>query len=325
MKTPISWIIDDPAPIISVYYEHARSRNTEDGRPLIPTYPNEKFFEFCDIIERHGICGKFSVVPMPGNKGDIVNGLEGVDSNDLAEWLDCLKKRVMPAFSVGPEMLTHHKAVDLATGNALELNERDWASTQDRSTLQPYIAKALSILKDAGIHSIGVTSPWDFGIEVEDEYEYSISSAVYEVTGSEKAWFFLRGLRDRPNAKPWVAREDDGRTLVSIPATTRDYIWQTIDCPRTDDEYISGIADNLITKDGKEGHIIRVLETGGYPILITHWQSLMSNGLYTGLRVMDEVGKRVNEHLSDRVEWMSFEQIADLVISDKDNYPKPVF
>ncbi|MBO5870586.1 MAG: hypothetical protein J6Q89_07550 [Clostridia bacterium] len=325
MKTPISWIIDDPAPIISVYYEHAGKPNTQDGRPLIPTYSNEMFFEFCDIIERNGICGKFSVVPMPGNKGDIVNGLDGVSKEDLDEWMNCLKTRVMPAFSVGPEMLTHHKAVDLETGAALPMNERDWASTQDRKTFVPYISKALSLLKEAGLYSIGVTSPWDFGIEVEDEYEHSISASVEQVTGSKKAWFFLRGLRDRPNAKPWVAREEDGRTLVSIPATTRDYIWQTIDCPRTDDEYVSEIADNLITADGKEGHIIRVLNTGGYPILITHWQSLMSNGLGTGLRVMDEVGKRIKEHLSDKVEWMSFEQITDLVLSNKEAYPKPVF
>ncbi|MBQ4316854.1 MAG: hypothetical protein IJC20_01270 [Clostridia bacterium] len=325
MKTPISWIIDDPAPIISVYYEHAGKPNTQDGRPLIPTYSNEMFFEFCDIIERNGICGKFSVIPMPGNKGDIVNGLEGVSKEDLDEWMNCLKTRVMPAFSVGPEMLTHHKAVDLETGAALPMNERDWASTQDRKTFVPYIAKALSLLKEAGLYSIGVTSPWDFGIEVEDEYEHSISAAVEQVTDSKKAWFFLRGLRDRPNAKPWVAREEDGRTLVSIPATTRDYIWATIDCPRTDDEYVSELADNLITADGKEGHIIRVLNTGGYPILITHWQSLMSNGLGTGLRVMDEVGKRIKEHLSDKVEWMSFEQITDLVLSDKESYPKPVF
>jgi len=325
MKTPISWIIDDPAPIISVYYEHAGKPNTQDGRPLVPTYPNEMLYEFCDIIERRGICGKFSVVPMPGNKGDIVNGLEGVPTEELNAWLDCVKTRVMPAFSVGPEMLTHHKAVDLATGKALELNERDWASTQDRTTFIPYISKALSLLKEAGIHSIGVTSPWDFGIEVEDEYETSISASVEAVTGSKKAWFFLRGLRDRPNAKPWVAREEEGRTLVSIPATTRDYIWQTIDTPRTDDEYISQVADNLITADGKEGHIIRVLNTGGYPILITHWQSLMSNGLGTGLKIMDEVGRRIAEHLSDKVEWMSFEQITDLVLSDKESYPKPIF
>ncbi len=325
MKTPISWIIDDPAPIISVYYEHAGKATTQDGRPLIPTYPNEMLFEFCDIIEKHGIRGKFSVIPMPGNKGDIVNGLEGVPAEQLTEWLDCVKTRVIPAFSVGPEMLTHHKAVDLATGEALPQNERDWASTQDRTTFTPYITKALSLLKEVGINAIGVTSPWDFGIEVEEEYETAISDAVDEVHSSKKAWFFLRGLRDRPNAKPWVAREQNGKTLVSIPATTRDYIWASIDTPRTDDEYVSEIADKLITADGKEGEIIRVLATGGYPILITHWQSLMSNGLGTGLRVMDEVGRRVGLHLADKVEWMSFEQITDLVLANKEAYPKPVF
>lgn len=324
MKTPISWIIDDPAPVISVYYEHAGKSTTEDGRPLIPTYPNEMLYEFCDIIERHGIRGKFSVIPMPGNKGDIVHGLEGVPEKELRNWLDCVGTRVLPAFSAGPEMLTHHKAVDLATGNALPMNERDWASTRDRTEFIPYIAKALSLLREAGLPTIGVTSPWDFGIEVESEYEYAISAAVEQVTGSKTAWFFLRGLR-RPGAKPWVAYEGEGRTLVSIPATTRDYLWATIDTPRTDDELICEIADKLITADGKGGDVVEMLETGGYPILISHWQSLMSNGLGTGLKIMNEVGRRIALHLSHRVEWMSFEEITRLVMSNKEAYPKPVF
>ncbi|MBQ5791252.1 MAG: hypothetical protein IIW19_00905, partial [Clostridia bacterium] len=80
-----------------------------------------------------------------------------------------------------------------------------------------------------------------------------------------------------------------------------------------------------ITADGKSGDVVDVLETGGYPILISHWQSLMSNGLGTGLKIMEEVGRRIKLHLSDRVEWMSFEQIMELVIADKAAYPKPVF
>ena len=261
---------------------------------------------------------------MPGNKGDIVNGLDGVSPEETAQWLSCVKKRVMPAFSVGPEMLTHHKAVDLSTGASLSMNERDWSREQNEQTLTPYIAKALSLLKEAGIRSIGVTSPWDFGLQVEDEYQRAISQAVKRVSGSNDAWFFLRSLANYPNAKPWVALEEDGRTLVSIPTTvSEDYLWCTIDSARTDDAYVSQIADKLITADGKNGEILRVLETGGYPILITHWQSLMSNGLCTGLRVMDEVGRRVAEHLSDRVEWMSFEKILALVLAHKDAYPKP--
>lgn len=325
MKCPISLIIDDPAPIISVYYEHAASRILPDGRTLVPTFPNARLFEFCDIVARYGIKGKFSVVPMPGNKGDIIRGLEGVPDAELREWLDTVKARLLPAFTVGPEMLTHHKAVDLATGGALAMREDEWAATQSRVGLTPYIAHALSLLREAGFSPIGVTSPWQFGITVEEEYEAAISKAVYDVTGSRAAWFFLRGLRGVPNAKPWVAREEDGRTLVAIPATTYDRIWQTIASADTSDEYVSRVADELITVDGRAGEIVTVLETGGYPILVTHWQSLMSNGLGTGLRVLEEVARRVDAHLSDRVEWMSFEEILSLVLADKAAYPKPQF
>ena len=324
-KVPISLIVDDPAPVISVYYEHAGTAVTADGRPLVPTYSNDLFFRFCDVVQARGLKGKFSVVPMPGNKGDLVRGLEGVREEDLQAWLEGVKTRLMPAFSVGPEMLTHHKAVDLQTGAALPMNERDWASDKDRTALTPYIAKALSLLNEAGISSVGVTSPWDFGIEVEAEYERSILDAVTQVSGSDRAWFFLRGLRDRPNAKPWVALEDGERTLVSIPATLRDRLWPTIDTPRTDREYIMQMADQLISEDGTSGEILQVLNSGGYPILIAHWQSLMSNGLGTGVEILDEIARRINQHLSDRVEWMSFEQILDLVVADKENYPKPEF
>ena len=149
-KVPISLIVDDPAPIISVFYEHASNRTMEDGRALVPTYSNELLFHFCDIIERHGIKGKFSVVPMPGNKGDIINGIEGVDNAALTEWLNTVKARVAPRFAIGPEMLSHNKAVDLATGAALSMKEDEFAATQDRHSLTPYIAKALSLLKAAG-------------------------------------------------------------------------------------------------------------------------------------------------------------------------------
>ena len=324
MKVPVSLIIDDPAPIISVYYEHAGKDTTKDGRPLVPTYPNKMLFDFCDIVEKRGIKGKFSVIPMPGNKGDIINGLEGVDKKDMDEWLDTVRTRLAPVFTIGPEMLTHHKAVDLETGKALSMNERDFAATQTRETLTPYIEKAVSLLNQANFDAFGVTSPWDFGIEVEKDYQAAISQAVYNATGKKNSWLFLRGLRNTPNARPWIGHEEDGRTLVCIPATTTDHIWQTIDTPETSKAYVQAVADEVITKDGKAGEMVRVLETGGYPILISHWQSLMSNGLGTGLRILDEITRRINENLSDRVEWKSFEEIMQMVLADKDAYPTPM-
>lgn len=325
MKIPISLIIDDPAPVISVYHEHAKNPFTADGRPLVKSFSNELLTKFCDIIEQNGIKGKFSVVPMPANKGDIINGIEGVDKTLMAEWLNIVKKRVAKNFSIGPEMLTHHKAVDLNTGKTLDQKESVWANDKDRTVLTPYIEKALSILKQAGFDAFGVTSPWNFAIDVEEEYAYSIAHAVYNVTGKKNSWYFLRELCDRDNAKPWVAFDDGDKTVVSIPATTDDVIWDTIDTTDTSTEFINSLADKLISIDGKSGEIIRVLERGGYPILITHWQSLMSNGLGTGLKVLEEITKRVNNNLSDTVEWMSFEEIMEMVVVNKKDYQKPQF
>ncbi|MBE6573863.1 MAG: hypothetical protein E7652_05655 [Ruminococcaceae bacterium] len=324
-KVPVALVLDDPAPCISVYYTHHDKNTTEDGRPLIEYNPNSTLFEFCDIIEKYGIKGKFSVVPMPGNRGDIVRGIDGVSDDDLKQWLDTVKRRVMPAFSVGPEMLTHNMAVDVTTGKRIEINECIWAADKDRSVLTPYISKAFSILREAGFESRGCTSPWSFGIEVEDEYVQSVSRSVYDVYGDKNCWYYLRGQRDVPNAKPWVEYDDGEYCVVSIPATTFDHIWQTIDTTDTSYEFISSVADKYITSDGKDGQIVRVLETGGFPLFITHWQSLISNGLCTGMRVLELVAERINTHLSDRVEWYSYEEIMKLVLSDKKSYPKPIF
>ena len=198
-RIPISLIIDDPAPVVNAFYlsavsgttnyEHAKLRQeTKDGRPLIKRFPNELLLRFCDIIERQGIRGKFSVIPMVGNSGDIINGLRDVSEEELREWIDTVKSRIEGRFTIGPEMLTHNFAVDLETGNALPMNEHVWSQSQDRSTLTPYIAKALSLLNEAGFDAFGVTSPWQFGINVEDEYAAAISRAVYDVTGRCEAW-----------------------------------------------------------------------------------------------------------------------------------------
>lgn len=321
-KIPISLIIDDPAPVIHVYSYHSKTGKTADGRDLIRNIPLHFIHDFCDVIEKRGIKGKFSVVPMPCNCGDIINGIEGVEKNELEEWLSAVKTRVYPKFSIGPEMLSHHMAVDLDSGKALSMTERDWACDKSRKELAPYIAKALSFLKEAGFDSCGVTSPWDFGVEVEDEYTAAISDALYEVYGKKEAWYFLRGFSNEPDLKPWIAYENGDRMVVSIPSTLEgdDCFWLTINTPETSEEFISSVADRLITKDGKNGYIINALKMNSYPILLTHWQSLASNGLFTGLRVLDEVAKRINEHLSDVVEWKSFEEILQLVKENKDEY-----
>ena len=324
-KIPISLIIDDPAPRVFVYYEHANTRFTKDGRPLVDEVPNGFLDDFCKVIRERGIRGKFSVVPMPGGRGDIVSGIPGFDKAEVDAWIQTVRDCVAKQFSICPEILTHAKAVDLETGGLLDMNENAWARTQNAQTLTPYIAKALELHRQAGLPATGVTSPWDFGIEVEDEYVRAISAAFDQVLGIKDSWYFLRSLNGVENARPWVALNEDGRRVVSVPATTNDHIWQTMNTTDTSENYVSSVADELITADGTAGESIDVLNLGGWPILITHWQSLFSNGLATGLRVLDEVGRRIEEHLSDRVEWMSSEEIMRLVLENPENFPKPDF
>lgn len=323
-KAPISMIVDDPTPVLSVYYTHHEPHFTDDGRPLLEYYSNDFLYKFCDIIEKYGMKGKFTVVPMPGNRGDIINGIEGVDPQEAKQWLDTVKKRVVPNFSIVPEMLTHNKAVDLPTGKVLELNELQWSAQQDRTTLKPYIAKALSILQQAGFDLNGVSSPWGFGKDVEEEYAASIAQAMYEVTGKKTSFVFMHGLQGKPNARPWVLYDDGDKQVVTIPNTSTEVYWRTIHNPDTSEEFVNSAADDLITADGKGGQLVRTLETGGYPVFLCHWQSLISNGLGTGLRILEKVGQRVQEHLSDRVQWMRYDEIKDLVLGDKESYKKPI-
>ena len=324
-KLPISLIIDDPAPRVFVYYEHADSRFTADGRPLKDEVPNAFLDDFCAVIQKRGIRGKFSVVPMPGGRGDIVNGIPGFEKAEIDQWLETVRTRVAAQFSICPEILTHAKTVDLAAGGLMDMNENVWARTQNAKTLTPYIARALELHRQANLPVTGVTSPWDFGIEVEAEYVEAISAAFDQVLGKKDCWYFLRSLRNVPDARPWVALNRDGRRVVSVPATTSDHIWQTMDTTDVSDEYVSSVADELITADGTAGEIIDVMNNGGWPILITHWQSLFSNGLGTGLRVLDEVGRRIEKNLSDRVEWMSAEEIMKLVLETPEDFPTPEF
>ena len=97
-KVPISLIVDDPAPGVAVYHYHINPPFTKDGRPLVKFYPNELLYRFCDVIERNGIKGKFSVVPMAANQGDILHGFEGVSEETLRDWMDTVKTRVQKNF-----------------------------------------------------------------------------------------------------------------------------------------------------------------------------------------------------------------------------------
>lgn len=313
--TPITLLVDDSCPLVHVFRchwvdVHHRPPETRDGRPLIERVPNTFLDLFSDIVERRGMAGKFSIVPAPGGLGDVVHGIAG-DPEGTRAWMETAKRRLSARFDFTPEGITHNLAVNLETGEYFPLGESDWSQTQTRATLTPYLVRQLELLRDAGVDANGVTSPWVFGIRVESEYVAAIVAAQRQVYGREFSWYFLHMLHDRPDARPWVAvQEGLSTTLVAIPSTVDDFWWETIDSARTDPEYVSAVTDKMLTADGRCGKIRAVLDAGGWPVLLTHWQSLISNGLGTGMAVLDELGRRIQETLSDEVEWVSCMEMA---------------
>lgn len=319
MPTPISLVVDDSCPLIHVFRNHwidvhGRPPETKDGRELLEIIPNDFLDRFCGVVERRGMAGKFSIVPAPGGRGDVVRGIEGFEPALTRAWLATAKRRLAARWDFCSEGITHNLAVNLAEGGYFSEGETDWSQSQNRDTLIPYLTRQLALLRDAGIDATGVTSPWVFGTKVEAEYLHSVVAAQKAVYGRDFSWYFLHMLHRYPQSRPWVAFAQGPTTLVSIPTTTTDVWWKTIDSPRTDAAWIRGVTDELLTEDGRGGEVRRVLDAGGWPVCLTHWQSLFSNGLETGLAVLDEFGRRVQEHLAAEVQWLNCSEMARLTV-----------
>src|SRR5690242_2664586 len=96
---PISLLVDDSCPLVHVYRYHwedvhHRPPQTRDGRPLLDTIPNRFLDRFCDVVESRGIAGKFSIVPAPAARGDVVQGIEDFPPAETQEWLETTRRRL---------------------------------------------------------------------------------------------------------------------------------------------------------------------------------------------------------------------------------------
>jgi hypothetical protein len=314
-KIPITLLVDDSCPLIHVYRNHwvdvhNNLPQTRDGRPLLEYIPNAFLERFCDVVERRGLAGKFSIVPAPGGLGDIVHGIAGFDAQLTRDWLNTAQRRLSERFDFCPEGITHNLAVDLASGKMLDAGESVWSQTQDRRSLTPYLVRELELLRDAGIAASGMTSCWVFGQKVEAEYIAAMVAAQKQVNDLDSSWYFLHIWDDYPETRPYIAFAQGKTTLVSINSTVDDFFWETINSPRSDAEFINTVADQLLTADGRGGAIRRVIDAGGWPVLMTHWQSFFSNGSETGLAVLDELGRRVQQALANEVSWATCSEIA---------------
>ena len=185
-------------------------------------------------------------------------------------------------------------------------------TTQTAETLTPYLTRALEMLKEAEIEATGVTSPWDFGTKVEPAYQRAIIAAMKAVYGKDRTWYFLH--MQGPEGAPELVVSEPPTQLVASPAP------RTTSCGRpstrraTTGSTCSRSPTSSSRPDGQAGAIRDSLAAGGWPIVVTHWQSLFSNGLETGLAVLDEMGRRVQESPRPACVWCSASEAMERTI-----------
>lgn len=308
-KIPICINIDDACPTVHIYHYHLpdpTQRRHGDKSPLLPTIPNSFATKVCQLLERYRVKGKLSIVPLPAC-------LNPYETTEGKEWTKMINDHLFGNLSLCCEMLTHEKTYDIKNDRFLNEFEAEWARDKDKDTLKEYIAYSIKTLSLRGFEVSGVTSPWDFGETNIENYQNAISEAFYETLGKKEAWFFL--FYKLGTGRPEVVVDKDGRKLVSIPTTVDDFAWECTEFDYTDDDFIRSRADLYITEDASGGQVIDVIKNGGIPVLLTHWSSLFSNGRQTGLKVMELVFKRINEKLSDKVEFVSFDTLAKMTIN----------
>ena len=324
MSLPLTFIFDDPAPLINAYWWHVSESQESDhptqasGERIAAAIPVDFLRRFIDVASRWGVKGKFSVLPYPAGLGAITEGWAGCDERGLSTWLDLVRQHITPLMDITPEILTHAKTLELDSRTLLPENEREWSRHQTAATMTPYISYALEILNDADLEATGVTSPWDFGIDVESEYQLAIRDAMRQVNSRSNTWYFLHSENEKTDFHSRVVYRSDDIWQVSLYSQVFDNLWNTMENRQSSDEYVAAVAGGYLSADGSTGRLAELFEAGTPMICCTHWQSLFSNGRHTGLRALDEVCRRIATLWGDEVEWMKCSELAAAIAGQTD-------
>lgn len=317
LRVPVSLIVDDSAPCISLPYYDQKQRGgvslprTSYGQRITRTVPLDFVEAFCLLVSKFGVKGKFSVIPFPAGLGSIARGLRGFPKRDLRQFIALVKSYLLRSFDITPEMLTHTLALDLESERLLPISEHDWSQEQGIRTLTAYLSRAFEILNEVSLKPHGVTSPCDFGRRVEKKYAKALLNAEQRINGRSFTWYFLHVLKDAERVEPRMAYldADKAQAVVSIPSATGDFFSDTLKELGTDADYLDSILNRLLTPEGR-GRIGELISAGSYLPFLAHWQSFYSNGTRAGLALLARLLERMKQVLGDRIIWMKCSEMA---------------
>lgn len=312
LRQSIALIVDDPAPCINPLWWHLTAVHGEADPRHERTIPIEFMEEWCRWTGETGVRGEFTVMPYPAGLGRIDQGLRGCDRAEVRAWVELARRCVAPQFDIHCEVLTHTRAVDLATWELLPLSERQWMEAASEEELAAYFSAAMRILKDAGLPNNGVTQPWTFTGD-ESMYARAILRAEREVNDRKVCNNFIHVDSVGPYVPPRLTLLDEarGEAVASIWAATTDYVWNTQERDHADAKSApEALADRFVTEDGLSGRLPELRGMRGPMVLVTHWQSLYSNGSRLGLATFREVERRVAALWRGSVQWRKLSELS---------------
>jgi len=309
-KIPFSLIVDDGSPVDPLFYE-------------IPGYetpflvPAEFTSRVADTFERYDLHGKITVIPMPSCLGRIDQSLKRVPQEHLQAFLKIFRERIATRFDITPEFLTHLRAYDLKKGGFQHVFEDVWITGAPFEEIVDYFVLAFRILENVGLPATGITSPWVSGIDVEKKYARALADAQWKVFQSKLAWYFLYVSSEGTPRKLSVEFEspERGQKVVSVPANAPDIFWSMEHQPGERRQFIQNNIDKMLSADGRTGRIREMIEADAPVILLTHWQSLYTQGTALGLEGLAALAERIQKVFGSNVEWISCSERARRFVS----------
>ncbi|MEK6793576.1 MAG: hypothetical protein AABZ39_02275 [Spirochaetota bacterium] len=315
---PISLIIDDGMPIVTprrcadIVNGNCAEKNDVD--------PWDIMDGLLSLTAEFGVKGKLSLVPYRKELGMIDMLTDPVIKEHLSDFTAVIREKVMPHYDITPEIISHGPVIDIVTDLPIArqytekdgvdstvrpelLNEARWSQTQDEDTLEKYIGRALTALKNVGVIANGVTSPWDFGIANEAAYSRAVGNALRRVNDISGGWYFLHtptndDLSPRLQSFEWSS----GSYVVSIMASGHMVDMTVAERVGPDPDRQ---ADVYLSADGAAGAMADLIHGKSPVILCGHWQCLEK-----GLAVYREVFRRLALHHGAKVQWMTCSSIA---------------
>lgn len=310
---PVSLVIDDGVPCINpLYYFQLHNGPDRRGHVHEATIPLDVLEQFVEIVQRHGVRGKFTVLPYPAGLGTLLQEWEGFDRQEVERWLAITREELVADFDITPEILTHTRALDLQSLELIPEPEHIWMESRSEAELARYMSESVNILRQVGFEPTGITQPCFFHGD-RAAYSNAVLTAIRPQSANPDGtvtFYFVDFEASAPPVPPHpvvVLDREKREAVISILAYADDAFWNT--------QYPTGptgveSADYYITADGQKGRLVELIEGDAWAVFVTHWQSLYANGKRHGLTGLDETAARLNRIFGPRLLWMTNGEIS---------------